>query len=262
MKKKISHMPRKRFGQNFLQDEEVVAQIVAAIDPCSDDLMVEIGPGLGALTSALLPKLQTLHVIEFDRDLIPKLKQTCANIGELIVHQADALKFDFEALIAAKQKLRVVGNLPYNISSPLIFHLLEFASNIKDMHFMLQKEVADRMSAHVGTKAYGRLSIMVQYFCQTEKLFEVPASAFHPQPKVTSSFIRLIPHKKIPARAKDFTKFAETVKIAFNQRRKTLRNALKLIISTDALEKLGINPKLRPEQLNIKDYVRISDLIS
>lgn len=253
------HQPRKRFGQNFLQDEEVVAQIITAINPRSDDLMVEIGPGLGVLTSQILPRLKKLHAIEFDRDLIPKLKQACESLGELIIHQADVLKFDFAKLIAGKQKLRVVGNLPYNISSPLIFHLLDFAPNIKDMHFMLQKEVAERLSAKVSTKAYGRLSIMVQYFCKTKKLFDVEAQAFHPRPKVTSGFIRLIPHKKIPAQAKYFARFAEIVKIAFNQRRKTLRNALKSVISVSALEKLGIDPKLRPEQLNVEDFVNISN---
>lgn len=256
-----SHQPRKRFGQNFLQDEGIIAQIIAAIEPRVDDLMVEIGPGLGALTAELLPLLQKLHVIEFDRDLIPKLKKTCANLGELVIHQGDALRFDFVSLILGVQKLRIVGNLPYNISSPLIFHLLDFAPHIKDMHFMLQKEVADRISAKVSTKAYGRLSIMVQYFCRAEKLFDVAPQAFHPQPKVTSSFIRLIPHKKILPQAKDFARFSEIVKIAFNQRRKTLRNALKSIISAEELEKLGIDAKLRPEQLSVEDYVKISNVM-
>lgn len=259
MDKKVqyTYQPRKRFGQNFLRDENIIAHIVAAINPQTNDLMVEIGPGLGALTCELLPGLQTLHVIEFDRDLIPQLKQHCADSGELIIHQDDVLKFDFGALAAARQKLRVVGNLPYNISSPIIFHLLEFASLIKDMYFMLQKEVVDRLSAQVGTKAYGRLSVMVQYFCEVEKLFDVEPSAFYPQPKVTSSFVRLIPHKKLPTQAKDFARFAEIVKIAFNQRRKTLRNALRSIITAEELEQLGIDAKLRPEQLKVEDYVNI-----
>ncbi|MGD9108541.1 MAG: 16S rRNA (adenine(1518)-N(6)/adenine(1519)-N(6))-dimethyltransferase RsmA [Gammaproteobacteria bacterium] len=281
MSKNVFHIyqPRKRFGQNFLQDEGVIAQIVAAINPQEDDLMVEIGPGLGALTCELLPRLRKLHVIEFDRDLVPQLKQHCADLGELIVHQADVLEFNFSSLITTamdpavkprddkmrdsrddtkEKKLRVVGNLPYNISSPIIFHLLKFAPLIKDMHFMLQKEVVDRLSASVGTKAYGRLTVMVQYFCEVEKLFDVEPNAFYPKPKVTSSFVRLTPHKKLPMQAKDFTKFAEIVKIAFNQRRKTLRNALKSIITAEGLEKLGIDAKLRPEQLSVADYVKIS----
>jgi len=256
------HQPRKRFGQNFLQDEGIIAQIIAAINPHPGELMVEIGPGLGALATSLLPILQKLYVIELDRDLIPKLKQNCHDLGELIIHQADALVFDFAKLVDASQKLRVVGNLPYNISSPLLFHLLTFASNIKDMYFMLQKEVAERLSAKVGIKAYGRLSIMMQYYCKIEKLFDVPASAFHPQPKVVSSFVKLVPYKKLPAQAKDFNTFAEIVKIAFNQRRKTLRNALKAVISAEELEKIGVDPKLRPEQIKIEDYVKISNNLS
>ncbi|MGD9152495.1 MAG: 16S rRNA (adenine(1518)-N(6)/adenine(1519)-N(6))-dimethyltransferase RsmA [Gammaproteobacteria bacterium] len=282
------HQPRKRFGQNFLQDEGIIAQIIAAINPQENDLMVEIGPGLGALTCELLPKLRKLHVIEFDRDLIPQLKQHCADLGELIVHQADVLEFNFSSLITTamdpavkprddriknsrndkmrdlrddtkEKKLRAVGNLPYNISSPIIFHLLKFAPLIKDMHFMLQKEVVDRLSASVGTKAYGRLTVMVQYFCEARKLFDVLPAAFYPKPKVTSSFVRLVSYEKLPVQAKDFTKFAEIVKIAFNQRRKTLRNALKSIITAKELERLGVDPKLRPEQLSVTDYVRISN---
>lgn len=274
------HQPRKRFGQNFLRDEGVLAQIIAAINPRVNDLMVEIGPGLGALTCELLPRLQQLHVIEFDRDLIPHLERNCTDLGEVIIHQEDVLQFDFAKLIAIaldpavelrgdkikseqddnRRKLRMVGNLPYNISSPIIFHLLKFAPLIKDMHFMLQKEVVDRLSAQVGTKAYGRLTVMVQYFCDAQKLFDVDAQAFYPQPKVTSSFIRLIPYKKLPVQAKDFARFAEIVKIAFSQRRKTLRNALQSVVTVEQLQILGIDGRLRPEQLGVAEFVEIANL--
>ncbi len=258
--------PRKRFGQNFLQDQNIVQKIITAIAPQEGQHIVEIGPGFGALTTQLLPIVKTMDAIELDRDLIPKLQNTCSNLGQLNIHQADVLKFDFKKLGRATGRatsqspvrLRIIGNLPYNISTPLIFHLLKQIDCISDMHFMLQKEVVDRLAAQPGTKIYGRLSVMVQYFCQVTKLFTVPPSAFYPQPKVYSAFVRLIPHKKIPIPAKDIKILENVVKQAFSQRRKTIQNSLKKLISSEQLINLNINPKLRPEQLSVEDFVKIS----
>jgi 16S rRNA (adenine1518-N6/adenine1519-N6)-dimethyltransferase len=249
-----AHIAKKRFGQNFLHDQNIVQKIIAVIAPKKGEHVVEIGPGLGALTRQLLPILTSMDVIEIDRDVIPKLQNTCAGLGQLNIHQADVLKFDFKKLGVT---LRVVGNLPYNISTPLIFHLLDQIEYISDMHFMLQKEVADRLAAQPGTKIYGRLSVMVQYFCQVTKLFVVPPGAFYPVPKVYSAFVRLTPHKKISVPVKDIATLENIVKLAFNQRRKTIQNSLKTLISGEELINLNINPKLRPEQLSVEDYVKI-----
>ena len=256
---KLKFQPRKRFGQHFLRDETIIDRMMALIAPQSSQCFVEIGPGLGVLTQVLLPLVKHLDVIELDRDLIPQLKILCENLGDITIYQADALKFDFNVLVKTNEKLRAVGNLPYNISSQLLFHLLKYAEHIQDMYFMLQKEVVDRLVAQAGQKAYGRLGVMIQYYCEVEKLFDVLPEAFSPRPKVNSAFVKLVPHQTLPYQAKDFNKFAEVVKLAFMQRRKTLRNALKTIITTEQLEKIGIDPKLRPEQITIEQYVKIAD---
>ncbi len=253
------HKARKRFGQNFLTDLQVIKRIIACINLQADDDVVEIGPGLGALTQEILPITGKLDVIELDRDLIPKLQAYHGDLGILNIHQGDALNFDFKTLDNNGNKLRIIGNLPYNISTQLLFHLLTFIDNIQDMHFMLQKEVVDRMAASSNTSAYGRLSVMLQYYCRVEKVFHVPATAFSPEPKVESAIVRLIPHQQLPVVAENIELFAEIVREAFNHRRKTLRNCLKPYINADGLSKLDIDPRWRPEQLSVADFVRISN---
>ena len=254
------HKARKRFGQNFLQDQGIIRHIVASIRPQQGEQLVEIGPGLGAITEHLLAATGSLDVVELDRDLIPHLRISFATYGNnLRIHEADALKFDFTQINAAEKSMRVVGNLPYNISTPLIFHLLEHAQQIIDMHFMLQKEVVLRLAAGPGDNNYGRLSIMAQYFCAVENLFEVPPEAFDPRPKVDSAIVRLVPYDTIPFVAENFSDFEKLVKQAFSQRRKTLRNNLKGLVSAEELEQLGIDAGLRPERLAVADYVKISN---
>ena len=221
------HKARKRFGQNFLEDDNVINNIVHAIAPQVGDNMVEIGPGLAALTRFLLPACQKLHVIELDRDLAARLPNTLAGLGELHLHQADALNFDFAQLASIEHPLRIVGNLPYNISTPLIFHLLSFSHIVKDMTFMLQKEVVDRLAGEPSTADYGRLSVMVQYRCQVDWLLDVPPEAFNPPPKVQSAVVRLTPWQNSPYNCQNETLLQHIVSTAFNQRRKTLRNCLK-----------------------------------
>ncbi|EKD72397.1 MAG: dimethyladenosine transferase [uncultured bacterium] len=255
------HSVRKRFGQHFLQDKQIIQRIVDAIMPLPDQQIVEIGPGQGALTLPVLKKTGRLEVIELDRDLIPQLKTRCADKGTLIIHQADALKFDYAQLIHDAKPLRLIGNLPYNISTPLIFHLLKYAKNILDMHFMLQKEVVDRLVARTGTAAYSRLSIMVQYHCRINALFNVGPQAFYPPPQVDSSIVRLIPHQEFLHKAQDFTHFANLVKSAFSHRRKTLRNCLKNIVSDTDWEKTQIDSQLRPEQISVAEYVKLSNTL-
>lgn len=254
-----NHQPRKRFGQNFLSDQTVIQQIVAAFNPLPDDQVVEIGPGLGALTVPLLKAAKKIQAIELDKNLIPKIANQCADVGQIKLHQGDALKFDFTTL--ASTPIRLIGNLPYNISTPLIFHLLKQMPAIADMHFMLQKEVVERICASPGNKSYGRLSIMVQYHCITRQLFTIAPEAFIPPPKVQSAFLRLIPHKNIPYPANDYQRFADLVRTAFNQRRKTLRNSLKEWVDEGTLKKLNIDGQKRPEQLTIEDFVAISNAL-
>lgn len=251
--------PRKRFGQHFLTDHQVIDHIILAIAPQPNDHLVEIGPGQGALTFPVLKKIKQLEVVELDRDLIPHLKLRTRHTGQLIIHEADALEFDFGELQNDKRLLRVFGNLPYNISTPLLFHLLEYAKQISDMTFMLQKEVAERIVASPSTEHYSRLSIMVQYHCSSQLLFDVPPAAFFPQPQVTSSIIKMIPYQVLPAVARDYKKFADIVRQAFNMRRKTLHNSLKNMVSDAVWEKVQIDPRLRPENLSVKDYVSISN---
>jgi 16S rRNA (adenine1518-N6/adenine1519-N6)-dimethyltransferase len=255
------HAPRKRFGQHFLNDTDIIDRLVQAIAPEKGQHLVEIGPGQGALTIPVLTKTGEIDAVELDWDLIPILKARCKDHGVLNVHQADALTFDFKQLIHANEPLRIIGNLPYNISTPLIFHLLEYAADIRDMHFMLQKEVVDRLAAKCGNGDYGRLSIMVQYHCHVTALFPVPAEAFYPPPKVDSSIVRLVPHVSVDYFAKDYKHFGDMVKQAFNQRRKTLRNCLKTLMNDDDWKVSGIDPQLRPEQLSVKDYVNLSNAL-
>lgn len=251
------HVARKRFGQNFLHDERVIAQIVASFAPIPGQSVVEIGPGLAALTKFLLPAVERLQVIELDRDLAARLPNTLAGLGELIIHEGDALKFDFTDIASPEMPIRVIGNLPYNISTPLIFHLLSHSELIVDMTFMLQKEVIDRLCAGPGDSAYGRLSVMTQYRCQPEWLFDVPPEAFNPPPKVMSAIIRLTPHAALPHPCRDEQLLGEVVGTAFTMRRKTLRNALGKYPST-ALERAGVNLGARPETLSVADYVAIT----
>lgn len=255
------HVARKRFGQHFLQDKQVIQRIVDAIMPMPDQHLVEIGPGQGALTLPLLKRIHHLDVVEIDRDLIPQLKTRCAGKGELVVYQADVLDFDFSQLVKEGQSLRLVGNLPYNISTPLIFHLIQFAEHISDMHFMLQKEVVDRMSARVGSDAYGRLSIMVQYHCRVNSLFNVSPGAFFPPPQVDSSIVRLVPHREFPYLAQDYTHFENLVKAAFSHRRKTLRNCLKQMMTDEDWDNVDVDPHLRAEQVSLSEYVKLSNTL-
>nr|WP_297398185.1 16S rRNA (adenine(1518)-N(6)/adenine(1519)-N(6))-dimethyltransferase RsmA [uncultured Marinobacter sp.] len=260
MSNKAGHQARKRFGQNFLHDPGVIEQIIRAINPRPKDAMVEIGPGLGALTEEILAVNPGLQVVELDRDLIPVLRTKFFNYPEFRIHEADALKFDFSQLMVDRP-LRIIGNLPYNISTPLIFHLLGQAGVVQDMHFMLQKEVVQRMAAVPGDNNYGRLGIMTQYFCKVQPLFEVGSGAFRPAPKVDSAIVRLVPHGTLPHPARDLTTLQAVVRTAFNARRKTLRKALGGLVSVAQLQSLGINDGLRPENLGLTDYVAIADLL-
>ncbi|GLS25624.1 16S rRNA (adenine(1518)-N(6)/adenine(1519)-N(6))-dimethyltransferase RsmA [Marinibactrum halimedae] len=255
----LQHKARKRFGQNFLHDYGVISSIVRAIGPRESDNLVEIGPGKGAITALLLEQCPNLNVIELDRDLVPILLAQFVKYPGFKIHQIDALKFDFASLATTDNPLRVVGNLPYNISTPLIFHLLSFHQRIKDMHFMLQKEVVERLAAQPGDKAYGRLSVMTQYYCDVENLFLVPPECFDPAPKVDSAIVRLTPHTNIPCPTKDIDILHKVVNVAFQQRRKTLRNALKGIVTSEQCEQLGIDASVRPEMLSLRDYVAIAD---
>lgn len=252
---------RKRFGQNFLCDQNVVRRIVSAIAPQKGQNIVEIGPGLGALTGSVLAIVGSMHAVEIDRDLIPELIDSCQASGDLVVHQADALEFDFCSLVEGNNKLRVVGNLPYNISSPLLFHLLEQISCIIDMHFMLQKEVVDRIVATPGVKNYGRLSVMLQYFCVCEKLFEVSPQSFRPAPKVDSAILRLVPHAKILTPAHDVKNLELVVKTAFNQRRKTLANSLKTLLTAAQMQAVDVDAGMRPERLTVEQFVKLANCL-
>ena len=256
-----AHRARKRFGQNFLIDHGVIHRIASAIRPRPGETLVEIGPGQGALTEPLVASAETLHVIELDRDLVPWLRVRFDKYPGFTLHQADALKFDFASLERADKPLRIVGNLPYNISTPLIFHLISFADKVQDMHFMLQKEVVKRMAASPGEKAFGRLSVMVQYYCQVEPLFEVPPSAFEPAPKVDSAIVRITPHRQLPFVVGNIKTFERLVTAAFGQRRKTLRNALKSLLDVADMDDLPVDISKRAEQLTMAEFVALSDAI-
>ena len=300
----MKHVAKKRFGQNFLTDQGVISSLIDAINPKENQVIVEIGPGLGALTKPLLAKIEHLHVVEIDRDIVAWMQTEYAKPAyaknTLNIHNVDALKFDFSSLVAnhisAKQemsarqqgggnetvqivrrganneaneagalglqKLRVTGNLPYNISTPILFHLLDNVSHITDMHFMLQKEVVERMVAQPSTPAYGRLSVMLQYYLAMEYLITVPPEAFEPAPKVESAFVRCVPHAKLPFVANDTALFAKVVLAAFGQRRKTLRNTLKGMLDDAGFAALNINPQLRAENLSVAQFVFISNFVS
>ncbi|MFT2097358.1 16S rRNA (adenine(1518)-N(6)/adenine(1519)-N(6))-dimethyltransferase RsmA [Marinomonas sp. 2405UD66-6] len=259
MSKQQPHKARKRFGQNFLHDHGVIRRIVACIGPKKGQRIVEIGPGKGALTEGIISVTERMDVVELDRDLIPILKVNLFKFPELTVHEADAMKFDFTSLKTDEQSIRVVGNLPYNISTPLIFHLLSQAEVIEDMHFMLQKEVVDRLAARPGDSLYGRLSVMAQYYCAVESLFIVGPESFDPAPKVDSAIVRMTPHKTLPYSVSDIKKLEDMVRIGFQQRRKTLRNNYKGVLDNDDFATLNIDPSLRPERLDIEDFVRITN---
>jgi 16S rRNA (adenine1518-N6/adenine1519-N6)-dimethyltransferase len=253
----MNHRARKRFGQNFLVDEQIIAAIIRAIRPEAADNMVEIGPGLGALTRPLLKKLNQLHVVEIDRDIIARLESDYPK-DRLVIHTGDALKFDFATLPAP---LRIVGNLPYNISTPLLFHISQFAGRITDMHFMLQSEVVERMVAAPSTPEYGRLSVMLQYRFHMEKLLEVQPESFRPAPKVDSAIVRMIPLPAREVKVREEKLFAEVVAAAFGQRRKTLRNTLRGYLREADFEMLGIDTQLRAENLGVAEFARIANFL-
>ncbi len=270
-----THTPRKRFGQHFLTDAGVIDAIVAAIHPQQDDLMVEIGPGLGALTGPVLQKLRHLHAVEIDRDVIARLHKRFVP-ERLTIHQGDALSFDFGNLAAPDdasetvggggssgmaRNLRVIGNLPYNISTPLLFHLAQFAERIIDCHFMLQKEVVERMVSAPGRKDFGRLSVMLQYRFEMELVLDVPPEAFDPPPKVDSAVVRMVPKPACARNAHDEKSLGELVTQAFGQRRKTLRNTLKGRVTDAQLQAAGIDPGARAEEIDVARYVALANLI-
>lgn len=255
------HAARKRFGQNFLHDQSVIRRLVDVIAPRPGESMVEIGPGLGALTRPLLERLKVLDVVELDRDLLAPLAQRCGPCGELRIHAADALRFDFSSLVTTDRPLRVVGNLPYNISTPLLFHLLAQARYVRDMHFMLQKEVVERLAAAPGTAQYGRLSVMVQYHCAVTPLFTIAPDAFQPVPKVESAVVRLVPYAIPPVAVRDFAVFAQLVKQAFAQRRKTLHNNLKGLLDDVQVRAVGVDPGWRAERLTLAQFAALGNAV-
>lgn len=256
----MKHKARKRFGQNFLNDPDIIDQIIGAINPLAHEQVIEIGPGKGAITRPLLDRLDSLDVVELDRDLIPLLDKLDHN-GKLRIHQADALKFDFCQIIQPGNMARIVGNLPYNISTPLLFHL--FTQHcITDMHFMLQKEVVQRLAAVPGNKQYGRLSVMAQYYCDITPLFDIGAECFDPAPKVTSAFVRLVPKPEHRLCADNIDDLERIVRIAFHQRRKTLRNTLRDCATIEDMEAVGINPASRAETLSVADFIALSNRLT
>ena len=256
----MKHIPRKRFGQNFLTDDVVLHDIIRSIAPAPGDVMVEIGPGLAAMTALLLDGLRHLHVVELDRDLVQRLNKRF-DAARLTVHSADALKFDFASIpVPAGRKLRVVGNLPYNISSPLLFHLAEIAPQVQDQHFMLQKEVVERMVAEPGSKTYGRLSVMLQWRYHMELLFVVPPTAFDPPPQVDSAIVRMIPLAQ-PLEC-DQAKLEQVVTKAFSQRRKVIRNCVAGLLSEEELVQAGVDPQARPEAVPMEQFVALARLLA
>lgn len=257
-----SHQPRKRFGQNFLRDAQVIDTIIQAVAPGTKDIVVEIGPGQGALTQSLARGCQQLHLVELDRDLVATLQRDYADHASVTVHASDVLQFSFTELAAQYgAPLRVLGNLPYNISTPLLFHLFKQLAVIDDMHFMLQREVVQRITAQPGNKDYGRLSVISQYYCDTESLFDVHPEAFFPAPKVMSSILHLRPHASPRWPANNTDTLQRVVKAAFAQRRKTLRNTLKGVVTSDHLEALSIDPGCRAESLSVEQFVAISNSV-
>jgi 16S rRNA (adenine1518-N6/adenine1519-N6)-dimethyltransferase len=262
----LGHTARKRFGQNFLHDDYVIGKIVAAIAPKNEQNLVEIGPGLGALTDPVCEEVDRLTVIELDRDLAKRLRQHPFNGEKLNVIEQDAMTMDFCALLKempdSDRKLRVFGNLPYNISTPLMFHLFDHAPCIEDMHFMLQKEVVNRLAAGPGSKSYGRLSVMAQFYCHVIPVLNVPPGAFNPPPKVDSAVVKLVPHSVPPVQVESLSTLERVCAQAFNQRRKTIRNSLKDCLSEEEITELGLDPKCRAETLSLTDFATIANAVS
>ena len=253
----MKHIAKKKFGQNFLKDAAIIHSIIQSINPLPNDLLIEIGPGLGALTKPLLEKTNRLLAIELDRDIVSWMENEYSK-KNITIFNEDVLNFNFNQF---DQKIRIVGNLPYNISTPILFKCIDNILNIKDLHFMLQKEVVDRMIAVPSSSEYGRLSVMLQYYFAMEHLVHVPKESFDPEPKVESSFVRLIPYEHYPFVANNIEQFGRIVKEAFSQRRKTIRNTLKSFISENDFQKIGINPQLRAENLSVSDFVKISNYL-
>jgi 16S rRNA (adenine1518-N6/adenine1519-N6)-dimethyltransferase len=260
-KQHLGHTARKRFGQNFLHDDYVIDQIVSVIAPLNSQHMVEIGPGLGALTEPVCELIDKLTVLELDRDLAARLRTHPFIANKLTIIETDALKYDFSQLITDDKPLRIFGNLPYNISTPLMFHLFSFANKVQDMHFMLQKEVVNRLAASPGNKNYGRLSVMAQYHCQIIPVLQVPPEAFNPPPKVDSAIVRLVPHQTKPVTLLNEDTLHTVCAQAFNQRRKTIRNSLKNSLTEQQLIGLDINPELRAENLSLQQYAQIANAV-
>jgi len=254
--------PKKSFGQHFLHEKRYIERIVSSISPKPEDVVVEIGPGEGALTLPLLAAAGKLTAIELDTDLIPDLQARAAAVGELRIVHSDVLKVDFTALARelGVERLRIAGNLPYYISSPILFHCVDHAAAIRDMHFMLQKEVVERMGAPPGSKVYGRLSVMLQAYCAVTPLFKVPPGAFRPAPKVDSAVVRLVPRDPASIGIADRARFAAVVRAAFGQRRKTLRNALSAVAGVETIEAAGVRPDARAEQLAVADFIRLANI--
>lgn len=258
----MKHQARKRFGQNFLQDTAIIEQIIGSIQAQPGQHWVEIGPGRGALTGPLLASGVKLDIVELDRDLVTLLNDRFQNNDQVRIHSADALKFDFRKLVDNGEKLHMIGNLPYNISTPLMFYLLESALYIEDMFFMLQKEVVDRICAEPGSKKYGRLSVMMQYYCETEHLFDVPPESFSPKPKVMSAIFKLKPYPQPPIPVDNISDLNTLVTQAFSQRRKTIRNSLSKLLPESEIVELGIDPSLRAEALSLEDFIQLSNRLS
>ncbi|HLF29597.1 MAG TPA: 16S rRNA (adenine(1518)-N(6)/adenine(1519)-N(6))-dimethyltransferase RsmA [Xanthomonadales bacterium] len=254
------HSPRKRFGQNFLTDTHVSRQIIQAIHPQPGECIVEIGPGRAALSARLLESGAELHLVEIDRDLAAGLQTLIAGRGKAFLHVADALNTDFSALCQGR-RFRLAGNLPYNISTPLLFHVLQWSGLIIDMHFMLQREVVERLAARPGGKEWGRLSIMCQYHCAVTPLFTVPPTAFSPQPRVYSAMVRLVPHAVPPVHVDSMEAFQRLVNQAFTMRRKTLRNCMRGLLHAGQIESAGIDPSLRPEVLSLQQFAALARLM-
>lgn len=252
----MQHRARKRFGQNFLTDRTVVQRIVDAIAPAPGQLILEIGPGQAALTVPLVESGAELKLLEIDRDLAAGLERRFVGQPRVTVHTGDALRVDFDEVCGGR-RFRLVGNLPYNISTPLLFHVLQWPHLITDMHFMLQKEVVRRMAAKPGNKAWGKLSVMCQYHCQVDSLFDVPPSAFSPAPKVESAIVRLVPHQQPPVQISDMARFEKLLNQAFSQRRKTLRNSLRPLMDASTIEAAGIDPGARPETLGLEQFAAL-----
>lgn len=254
------HRARKRFGQNFLTDTQIIGRIIQTINPQPGERIIEIGPGQAALTQPLLASGAELHLVEIDRDLAATLQPWLAGHQNASLHIGDALTMDF-ADISQGQPFRLVGNLPYNISTPLLFHVLQWSSLIRDMHFMLQREVVERMAATPGNKAWGRLSIMCQYHCSVTPLFTVPPEAFSPQPRVYSSIVKLVPHATPPVHIESMDAFQRLVGQAFTMRRKTLRNCMRGLLDAEQIESAGIDPGLRPEALGLEQFAALARLM-